>query len=358
MAAAERWTPRGGTRLEDTTPTCAIHPDIAADRVCARCAAYACSDCALVRTIRDRQYEACPSCRGMLVGVGARGLVADALPLPDLESARATPLPPPQPAQVVGPRWPAPQEQSGVNRIEGGSVGAHVERSATLFALLPSALAYPLQGPGIFVIVTGTVFTWVIGLLSRAPLVGIIAAIFGAGYLAAYTLKVIEASAHGEKHLPPYPDFSDFWEDLLAPLMRVLSASFVSFALPCGLAAFAVVKGGASPMLIVVAAALGLLYFPMALVAVAVRRTFFAASPHIVLRMIVAAPLEYGIACALVGALIGIRVAVHLTLAVVIPILGFFVGDLVAFYLLLVELRVLGLIYHVGRARLDWLEAA
>lgn len=397
MAAAERWA-RDARNHDGWAPSCAIHPDVNADRVCEQCASLACGDCALVRSIRDRSYEACPSCRGILVSVGSPAAVGLDLPLPELpalsrpstpaehalrsewelepappSSRPAAPVaaraevalelerPAPTPRPAVQSSWPAPSrsgDESGVTRVEGGSVVAHVERSANLFAQLPSALAYPLQGPGIFAIVSGTVFTWAVAMLSRAPIVGFIAALFGAGYFAAYMLKVIESSAHGQKQLPAYPDFTDWWDDILRPLFRVLSAGFAAFGVPCGIAALLVLRAGANPMTLVFAAGAGLLYFPMALVAVSVRRTFFAASPHIVLRMIVAAPLEYALACALVATLIVVRVGFHLTLSVMFPIVGFIVGDFVAFYLLLVELRVLGLIYHVSRSRLDWLVEA
>jgi len=41
-----------------------------------------------------------------------------------------------------------------------------------------------------------------------------------------------------------------------------------------------------------------------------------------------------------------------------ISTVGLLAGDVIAFYLLLVELRVLGLLYSANRERLAWLEGA
>jgi len=98
---------------------------------------------------------------------------------------------------------------------------------------------------------------------------------------------------------------------------------------------------------------LGLLYLPMGLTAVALFNTAAALNPVVVVGSIFRIPLQYLAACAALLVALVARVVFSAGF-VPVPILGAVVEGLVAFYLLTVEMRVLGLLYHANRGKLDW----
>ena len=128
--------------------------------------------------------------------------------------------------------------------------------------------------------------------------------------------------------------------------------------------------GGGSASALVGALAFGFLYFPMALLAVAMRDTVMAANPLVVVPAILKVPLEYLLTVIVMGAILGVRALGDL-------LVGIFASEtyttrdmsvlLIAFglralrsvgtvYLLSVNMRILGLLYLTRKERFGWFQ--
>lgn len=94
----------------------------------------------------------------------------------------------------------------------------------------------------------------------------------------------------------------------------------------------------------------------MALLAVAVTDNFLALSPHVVMPSIFRVLLPYLLACVLLGLLVGLRVGFQLLMnSVPIPFLPSIILGFVSLYFLVIEMRILGLLFRSYRERLGWL---
>lgn len=220
---------------------------------------------------------------------------------------------------------------------------------------LPGAFSYPFKGAGVSLLIIGSVFFWFIELSHKVSMIGIIA-LFGTGYLSAYLLSIIAHTANGEDHMPDWPGFADWWDDILHPYFLVLGATSLSF-LPLIAYFLAVLssRGEPNPLTIVGLIGVGLLYIPMALIGVAVYDTFSGMSPLRVLPAITKTLGPYAAACLMMGAIVVLRVAVGLAVsALPFPLLTSLVAWFISFYLLIVEMRILGLLYLTNEKRIGW----
>jgi len=226
----------------------------------------------------------------------------------------------------------------------------------SFFAQLPGVFVYPIRGRGKTMIIVGAVFFWLVGFLTYFPIVGILVGAGIAGYLCAFMIKIIGASAAGEKDLPDWPDVTNFLDDILRPLFLVVGTLVFSF-LPLLIYYFAsdtswVWEVLRQDVLFWILVGVGLLYMPMGLVAVALFDSLSGLNPLIVLVGIIKVAPAYIVACAVLFLCVALRSAIGASLA--IPIVGAILDGVVSLYLLMVEMRVLGLIYHSYERRLDW----
>lgn len=76
-----------------------------------------------------------------------------------------------------------------------------------------------LRQPSVLLVLLGlSVLTWLLGFV---PLLG---GVLVGGLNAAVYFRIVEATAHGEEMLDP-PDFTDVWDDVLAPLVRYVATT-------------------------------------------------------------------------------------------------------------------------------------
>src|SRR3954452_5744658 len=100
----------------------------------------------------------------------------------------------------------------------------------------------------------------------------------------------------------------------------------------------------------------GAIYFPMALLAVAVTDNFLALSPHVVMPSILRVLAPYLVACLVLGLLLVVRIGFEVLMGFVpVPFLPSIVLGFVSLYFLVIEMRILGLLFRSNRARLGWL---
>jgi hypothetical protein len=230
-----------------------------------------------------------------------------------------------------------------------------VPEPMSFFRGLPSALLYPLRTNGLLLLVIGSVVFLILEFLSRYS--GIISIIM-TGYLFAYMQKIVAHSAQGEDELPDFPEFSEWWSDIILPFLLFVGTFAASFA--PALAVYFLLRGTldeTGQWFAVGAAGLaGAVYFPMALMAVAVSDNFLALSPHIVVPSMFRVFLPYGVMLLALAALVGVRVGAHFAMEFIpVPMLPAVVLGFLSLYVLVVEMRILGLFFRAYRDRLGWL---
>lgn len=202
-------------------------------------------------------------------------------------------------------------------------------------------------------IVLGAVFSVILDFLQAAPLFGLLVAVFGSGYFGSFYLSIISTTMIDRDEVPDWPDFSDFLDDILAPLLRLVGLVLVSF-LPAIVLLFFLDEDVLWTVVALFAAiAWGCFYFPMAIMATLAFGGLGAASPHIVLPAIVRSMPGYLlVVAALVVATIFSAVAEGLAASV--PYVGWFVAAAVGFYGLMFQGRLIGLLYREKRDNLGW----
>lgn len=220
------------------------------------------------------------------------------------------------------------------------------------FAEIPRAFAYPFRSDGVMIILAGSLFfagiNWMGGFFF---LLGIMVA----GYIFTAMKGIINATAVGEEKAPDWPEYSSWWDDLLLPFVE-FAAIHVACFLPASLALSFI----SSPLNFVVGGILLVLGFavaPMALLAVAIFDSVMALNPILIVASICRVPLEYLVACLTLVAsyVLGWALNAWLTMVIPFPVLTWMLTSVVSLYLLVVEMRVLGLLYRCKQKELGWI---
>jgi hypothetical protein len=287
----------------NSTAACRKHPEKVAWWRCDECGKVHCDECLKVQVPGRIRTESCPACKGYL-----------------------------RKAHV-----PSPDD------VPTGFPG-----------MLQDAAAYPLRGHGLVLIFLGGLFLAFIVLLSRSwkIRIGLFFAVFGAGYLAAYMLHIVEASANGKRKLPEWPEFSNFWDSICIPFFQVLLPVALCVLIP---ACAPVVLLGWNEQAFAIGVALAIVcsfYMPMAILSIAVNNAVAGMHPATVLPAIGAVFPRYAAIW-----------LVLVTLGTTSQLLYFFVLDRIPFvgipldmwttiYLVAVEARLLGSLYHQRRGKL------
>lgn len=316
------------TRRAVGAESCRFHPKMPARLLCERCQHFFCEACVALRIANGVPHKFCRHCGAECVPVLA-------------EFAPVT-------------------EQGFWERV-------------------PGAFLYPLRGAGVIIVIIGIVLVALLKLgeaaieyrTVRMMIFGVIMEIFVGGYLFTFLQAMIHSTEAGERELPDLPGIANFLDDVLVPFGRLLTLSLVCFGPVAGVVIWKAVTHdtGLAPVLIG-AAALGYLYFPMAFLAVATLDSLAAANPLLIVPSILRAPAEYGLALALLASVFGTQYFGGLLIQFLFPE-GWIIhsmGGLLAMvammlflsflslYLLIVAVHTLGLIFVSRRERLAWLD--
>jgi hypothetical protein len=214
------------------------------------------------------------------------------------------------------------------------------------FRIIPTAFTFPFRGDGGVILAAGALFFGILGAFSGFLF---FVSIVAGGYMAAYMQSVVAVSAQGDDTPPRYPDFSDFYSEILSPLLRIAGCALVCFG-PAGL--YQSLVEPANEWVFYGLLLAGALYFPMSLLAVSLFETLAALNPMLVVVSIAKAPLEYLAACVvLVGSFAG---EAYLEKIIVVPYIGNIVGQFISLYFIMVEMRILGLLYRCKQKQLGW----
>lgn len=219
--------------------------------------------------------------------------------------------------------------------------------------ILKDILSYAYRGSGKYVLIVCVVLSVVAELAGIAPAVGPIAALLLSAYFCAIYFQMIQSSATGGKEAPEFPDTANFFEDIIWPMLQIAVVGFVSFGPLVGYLMWAG-DDRFNPLIGYGLVGLGVVYFPMAMLAVVVLGYTGALSPHIVIPAIFRGGWLYWVGvfmlCLLYLAGSFIEDALSGRL-----IIGTLVMSLVGSYTLMTNARILGVVYRERQEELGWL---
>lgn len=244
-----------------------------------------------------------------------------------------------------------------------------------------SAFVYPLSGKGIGMIVLATlIFPICLAICEFALFFGFLGTVTIGAYLGSFYMSAVSETCRGEEVVPDWPDFTNAWNEIFRPYFRLIGATIISFlpAIICGIIAFRIVRDSdtmsslseASGSALVflraglVLGAAGVLYLPMAILAVSATDSILAAMPNIVLTAIVRSLLDYVILLVMivvVGILGGLAYVAVTAAAVAVAGESFLVPVLLKIpffainaYFALVLMRMMGLLYRRNAEKIQW----
>lgn len=292
---------------------CIHHPQTAAEFVCDWCAQPLCSQCVAFKSFGRTEVPIC-ACGGRCVPIAS-------------------------PAQA--PRRPY---GSTAYRVAG------VSQTQPRWIL--DAFTYPLQGQGILLLTIGTIVFSFLSFVSSISMFGYIGHFLLAGYLCAFYQNVVQTSADGEGELPNWPDFTDFFLDIVAPMVQIMGC-FVLCLAPAAAYRLWVASVPTDPIFWCLLLA-GLMYLPMGLMAVSLTQSLKAMNPIVLVPSMRKVIADYAVVVAVLMVSAGLSSGVKSVLVTTIPIAGSVLAWLASMYFATVQFRLLGLLYYRHQDELDW----
>jgi hypothetical protein len=237
---------------------------------------------------------------------------------------------------------------------------------ANFFDSVRDAFKYPFIGDGLILLIGGTFF---FGFLDAANYISrngmvfamrgtmmravIITFVLGTGYMFSFLKNVIYTSALGDRHMPDWPEISEWQSDIVSPMFQFVMVTLLSFGPAIGVYVWA---DGDYPWLVALVALGGCIYFPMCFLGVAMFDSLAALNPLFVIGSILRVPREYSIATSIFIGILGVRWLCEsaFTMLLHIPLVPTLVADLICLVLLIVEARILGLLYLSEKNTLGW----
>ncbi len=282
---------------------CANHPGVPSVAVCKKCGAKPCVQCARQQKVGRNIVHFCNACGGQCDSV------ADA------------------------------QKAAAINAGRTRTFGEAVRR----------AFAYPFRGNGVILLGCGTVFFGAVELLPGFGILRLALTVLTWGYLFAFMQRIVVTSAAGEDLPPEFPEVTEIYSDIVVPFFQF----FVTLLVAIGPGLFLLFQFGPAPG--IAALALGMVFYPMALLGVAMSDSYTALNPIFVFSSILKVPGQYLMACFLFGALLALRLFLQALLYESLPLFaGQFAFWFIFLVLLMVQMRILGMLYFLNRPKLGW----
>ncbi len=233
----------------------------------------------------------------------------------------------------------------------------------SFYAKLPGAFLYPFKGAGILSLLCGTVALMAVNFVSGGIL-GVVFQVCLYGFVFLFMQNIILTTTSDENDELAFPEASG----LVGAAFQLAGTVIMSFWIAIGLNIARLCGVDIPAAAIMGAVILGGIYFPMALLAVAMKDSIAAANPLVVVPAMLKAPAKYAVTVALLLGVFGFRQAGDLIsggagrLALTtrnqntfILAIGFrVVWTFVSIYLLCVTMRLLGLFYNGSKRELGW----
>lgn len=221
--------------------------------------------------------------------------------------------------------------------------------------LVGEAAVYPWRNHGWIILVFGGFMAMAVT-ISSIGIFGLFSLVLIGCYFAAHYFNVIETTITGKMSQPEWPDLSNVWHEVVGPGLQVLVLATVSLAPTIGLNVLAE-RGSWPPSTAFLASLIGLafhtLYFPLAIIALALHGSLFAGFPQNILPAIIRCSPGYWIG-ALCLWLTSIFLQWVIDLSFAMPYIGWLLGFTTIFYSLIVHGRFCGLLYHRFESRIGW----
>ena len=219
--------------------------------------------------------------------------------------------------------------------------------------LLADILTYPFRGSGIYIFIIGSVIGGLSALATYAPLIGAIAVLLLTAYFCSIYFEIIQSTAAGDSEAPAFPDTTNIISDMIWPMLQVVIVLLASFG-PFIAYQLWFVEDGHDPMIGYGLLGFGVLYFPMAMLAVVVLGSIWCLSPHIVIPGIFRGGLLYWLSVLLLCLLYAANFLIEVLTANSV-IVSMLVTSILSMYTLMVNGRVLGIVYREREEQLGWL---
>jgi hypothetical protein len=316
-SAPASYVPDEYSESSEAPAMCKYHPKSVARFLCPQCQLHYCELCVTNRPGGERTGKFCRKCSGECVAINV---------------------------QLIAPR----------------------DQFANFFASIPGAFAYPLRRRSLIFLIAGTVCFAFVDFLANESVFfrrygWYIQAVY-IGYTFAYLQRLIHTAAQGSDEAPSWPDISAFWDDIGVPFFQTLGLMLVSFGPALAMViwvGYDIFSGGSAEpqqlLLLGIAVLGGAIYYPMALLALAMFDSIISANPLVVIPAILRMPLEYLVVLILSGALIALKfVGGFLGAHLPIPVLPGLIMAGIGLYFLTVQGRLLGLMYYAKRDKLGW----
>lgn len=224
------------------------------------------------------------------------------------------------------------------------------EPAAGFFASLPRALLYPFAGSGVILFVAGTVFFAVARYL---PLIGFLFS----GYLFSYAKRIVSASAEGNPKPPDWPDFTNWFDDLILPYLQFLALAVLAFG-PAIIvwSVFPPEQVTTRIAIFVAALTFGAVLAPMGMLALSMFDHFGALNPVSLTWSILRVPGPYLVAAGAFEFILLVNVFAKpwVYRLIPLPILPALVSGFLNLYFIAVSMRILGLLYANNKDKLGW----
>ena len=233
---------------------------------------------------------------------------------------------------------------------------------------VPGFLTYPFRGRGRAMLLVGGICFGLGMWIAVKSIWGIPLAVMVIGYLISYLFRVINSATTGAKEPPDWPEFTDFWDAFITPIIAYAILGFMTFG------PYILLGWTAQTPTIAVLRQLaflwGILAFPMVLLVFAMFHSIREAmNPGLVLSSIKRVLPDYLILAVILcilyvghsfasGLLAGASDLVG-TLSFQLGLLVYHMGDsFLKLYLYMTAGFLIGSIYHQGQGRLGWFEKA
>ncbi len=227
---------------------------------------------------------------------------------------------------------------------------------------IPGLFRYPLGGSGVYLLVGGTIFVTILRYVISLPTfffyaTGILS-IFLSGYLSSYFISVMRSSASGMTAPPDWPDITDIIGNIIRSLFIVSFPMLVAFFPAVAYLIFMFASGG--PLFVVfILIALGLLYYPMALIASAITGAPLNSANFIgIINSIRKVSKEYFIAELMLAFFVGVSAVAYImvgiaTQAMAGAFIAGFAVQFVTLYFMMIFAHILGRLYRQCESRIN-----
>jgi hypothetical protein len=229
------------------------------------------------------------------------------------------------------------------------------------FSQLPTAFAYPFQKGRKYVLI-GAIVAYIIMYLIKTyvpiPFGRWILTCLFFGYWYSFLQSIVHTTAYGDENEPTLPEPSNYRSDLVGPVFQMFATTAICFLPVVGLLIWKLFDLEAPVEVpILVLTPLCCLYYPMALLAMAIFDSVSGVNPMVVFPAIVKMPFQYLVTCVFMGLAIGgyYMGEFLLPLVIPIPVVPVAISSSIWLYLMMVMARTLGLLYYDNREQLGWL---